>query len=167
MERSWYDDKFDKQSASLKISPEEMEIHDIAEDLAHKKTLAITNLIEFLVWIILLAFCWFYLQTHPAEKVSLFSWVEMMREKVQMWFSAVPDEDKTIIRQKESLEKTMQEIVLLSKESTCLDEATRSNIEASFSRLQKMDLETYKKQSKAYNTIVWLYYNKVKEGCKE
>jgi hypothetical protein len=91
----------------------------------------------------------------------------MMREKVQMWFSAVPDEDKTIIRQKESLEKTMQEIVLLSNESTCLDETTRSNIEASFSRLQKMDLETYKKQSKAYNTIVGLYYNKVKEGCAE
>ena len=81
----------------------------------------------------------------------------MMREKVQMWFSAVPDEDKTIIRQKESLEKTMQEIVLLSKESTCLDEATRSNIEASFSRLQKMDLETYKKQSKAYTLLLYRY----------
>jgi hypothetical protein len=167
MERSWYDDKFDKETATLKVSPEEMEIRDIAEDLAHKKSLAITNLIEFLVWVILLTFCWFYLQTHPAEKVSLFSGIEMMRNKVQMRFSSVPEEDKTILRQKESLEKTMQEIVLLSKESTCLDKTTKSNIDASFVRLQKMDLESYKKQSKAYNTIVWLYYNKVKEGCVE
>ncbi len=166
MKRWWYDDNFDTSTAQ-KIDPEEIELRDLAEDLAQKKTLAVTNLIEFVVWIILLAFCWFYLQTHPAEKVSLFSGVEMMWDKVQMWFSSVPEEDKTILRQKESLEKTMQEIVLLSKESTCLDEATRSNIDASFSRLQKMDLETYKKQSKAYNTIVWLYYNKVKEGCAE
>lgn len=167
MERSWFNDTFNKETAVANISPEEIELRDVAEDLAHKKTQAVTNLIEFIVWIILLAFCRFYLQTHPAEKVSLFSWVEMMREKVQMRFSSVPEEEKTIIRQKDSLEKTMQEIVLLSKENTCLDQATKTNIEASFARLQKMDSETFKKQQKAFNTIVGLYYTKVKEGCEE
>lgn len=166
MQRTWFNEKFDTATAST-IDPEELELRDIAEDLAHKKTQAVTNLIEFAVWIILLTFCWFYLQTHPAEKVSLFSGVEMMREKVQMWFSAVPEEEKSLIRDKESLEKTMQEIVLLSKESTCLDETTKTNIDASFARLQKMDIETFKKQQKAFTTIVGLYYSKVREGCTE
>lgn len=132
-----------------------------------KKAKAFSNVIEFLIGGILLVFCWFYLQTHPAEKVSLFSGVEVMWQKVQIWFSQMPAEDATLLEQKHSLEKTMQEIVLLSNENSCVDVQTKQNIADSFSRLQAMDLETYKKQHRAFNTVVSLYYTKVKSDCEK
>jgi hypothetical protein len=132
-----------------------------------KKTQAFSNIIEFCIGAILLVFCWFYLQTHPAEKISLFSGVEVMWQKVQIWFSQMPAEDATLLQQKNNLEKTMQEIVLLSKENTCLDADTRKSIADSYGRLQAMDLETYKNQHRAFNTVVSLYYTKVKTACDE
>jgi hypothetical protein len=115
----------------------------------------------------LLVFCWFYLQTHPAEKVSLFSGVEVMWQKVQIWFSQMPAEDATLLEQKNSLEKTMQEIVLLSKENSCVDEEAKKQIANFFSNLQSMDLETYKIKNRAFNSVVSLTYKKLKSDCEK
>lgn len=142
-----------------------MELNEYQHEFITKKAQAFSNIIEFAIGMILLTFCWFYLQTHPAEKVSLFSGMEVMRQKVQVLFSSMSAEDAKLFEQKQQLEKTMQEIVLLSKENTCVDAQARKNIEESFSRLKNMDLEMYKKQHKAFNTVVSLYYTKVKEDC--
>ncbi len=83
-----------------------------------------------------------------------------------MWFSGTPEEEKNLINQKTSLEKTMQEIVLLSKENICLDESTKTSIEATFARIKKMGSEEYGKQQKTLNTLVGLYYTKVREACE-
>lgn len=167
MERSWYPETFDKKSATHEPERENVELDEYMHEFMTKKAQAFSNVIEFFIGAILLVFCWFYLQTHPAEKVSLFSGVEVMWQKVQIWFSQMPAEDATLLEQKQSLEKTMQEIVLLSKENSCVDAQTKQNIADSFSRLQAMDLETYKKQHRAFNTVVSLYYTKVKSDCEK
>ena len=166
MQRTWYPETFDKKSATHLQESGDVELDEYAHEFFTKKAQALSNIIEFFIWAILLVFCWFYLQTHPAEKVSLFSGVEVMWQKVQIWFSQMSAEDATLLEQKNSLEKTMQEIVLLSKENTCVDEETKKSIVDSFSRLQAMDLETYKKQHRAFNTVVSLYYTKVKSDCE-
>lgn len=165
MKRLWFPDTFDKGSASNLPTSQDVELNEYIQEFSTKKAQAFSNIIEFLIGIILLTFCWFYLQTHPAEKVSLFSGVEVMWQKVQMWFSHMSEEDATSLQQKDKLEKTMQEIVLLSKENTCVDEKTKQTISDSFAKLQAMDLETYKKQQRAYNSVVSLYYTKVKSDC--
>lgn len=167
MERGGYPETFDTKTVTTKPVRDEIEREEYMHEFATKKAQAFSNIIEFTIGTILLAFCRFYLQTHPAEKVSLFSGVEVMWQKVQIWFSQMSVEDADMLNQKHNLEKTMQEIVLLSRENSCVDAEVKENIAESFARLQAMDLETYKKQQKAFNTVVSLYYTKVKEACDE
>lgn len=166
MERSGYPETFDPKKMEHQLERANIELEEYEHEFITKKTQAFSNIIEFLIWAILLVFCRFYLQTHPAEKISLFSGVEVMWQKMQVRVSQMSPEDATLLEQKHSLEKTMQEIVLLSKENSCVDAQTKSNIVDSFSRLQAMDLETYKKQQRAFNTVVNLYYTKVKSDCE-
>ena len=76
-------------------------------------------------------------------------------------------EDALLLGQKQNLEKTMQEIVLLSKENSCVDSDARKSIADSFARLQAMDLEEYKIKERSFNTVVSLYYTKVKSDCEK
>lgn len=167
MERSWYPSTFDVQKWAEKPSVAITELEECLQELAIKKGQAFSNIIELCIGLILLTFCRYYLQTHPAEKVSLFSGVEVMWQKAQIWFSQMSSEDALLLEQKQNLEKTMHEIVLLSKENACVDEVTKQSINDSFTRLQGMDLETYKKQQRAFNTVISLYYTKVKSECEK
>ena len=138
-----------------------------AETLAEKKSQAMSNVIEFCVGGILLVFCFFYLQTHPAEKISLFSGVEVMRKKAAVWFTNPSSADTETLEKKDQLEKTFQEIILLAGQNACVDMPTRISIENSFAKLKAMDLETFRNQQKAYQTVVGLYYTKAKETCEK
>lgn len=164
MERTGYPESFDTKTAAP--------IHDISsteqqyrEELLARKKQIFPNVIEFLVGSILLVFCYFYLQTHPAEKVSLFTWIETMWQKVTLKLKDFSGTDAALHQRKIQVEKTFQEIVFLAEQSTCLDATSRSNIENSYQRLKAMDLATYEKQQRAYDTVIGLYYTKVREEC--
>lgn len=165
MERKWYKETFDPKYGVDKSVLADIDTHHFAETVEEKKSQAMSNVIEFLVWGILLTFCFFYLQTHPAEKISLFSWVEVMRKKVTVWFSHPSSADAELVEKKDQLEKTFQEIILLAGQNSCVEVLTKKNIEESFSKLKAMNLDTFKQQQKAYQTVIGLYYAKAKEPC--
>lgn len=129
-----------------------------------KKKKMLSNLIEFVVGSILLVFCISYLQNHPAEKVSLVSGMKLLVQKVSLRVHNFSGEDTELLQEKFQLEKTFQEILFLAEQSRCSESITVS-IKTSYEKLQKMDIETYKAQQKAYSTVANLYYTKVRQEC--
>lgn len=167
MKRTWYGESFDQKN--VVHVPDSQAADLAAEALTHefeeKKKQAFSNIIEFAIGVILLTFCRYYLQTHPAEKVSLFSGIEVMRQKTTFWLTNMSAEDTALFEKKQQLEKTFQEIVLLSTENTCVDQPTRSAIAESFQRLQAMDIQSFEQQQSAFATVIGVYYTKVKSDC--
>ena len=92
----------------------------ISEKKSMKRKL-LHNFIELIIWLVLLWMCYGYLQTHPAEKISFFSWYKVIYQQTEIFFQNLFGKNGELLKQKYNLESYYQVLITLSEEKPCID----------------------------------------------
>ena len=167
MERKWYEEWYDKNLVSNKARWKTVQKKssgwEIVDKFVEKKKKLKVNLIELVVWLVLLWFCWQYLQTHPVEKISLFSWFDVIIQKVNIRLSADGDD----LKEKYELERNYSEVLSLAEWSSCLDDEWLAELKNRFDDLKSSDVHEFMKDESMYRSYIWLTYTQVKRDCAE
>ena len=119
------------------------------------------NIIKFIIWIVLLWMCRWYLQNHPAEKVSVFSWFEVLRQKVEVVWHNRFSSNWDLLENKYSIEKYYKELITMAENNPCITSEQFNDLETTYKNLQSEDkdmlnetLPEYTKQAYIFEAIV-------------
>ena len=121
----------------------------ISEKKAMKKKL-IHNIIELVIWLTLLWMCYGYLQTHPAEKISFFSWYKVIYQQTEIFFQNLFGKNWEWLRQKYSLESYYQAMITLSEEKPCIDSGVVLDLHETYKALQNEPKNTLEPNQQYY-----------------
>ena len=100
------------------------------------------NIIKFVIWIILLALSRWYIQKHPAEKVSVFSGFDVLWQKVEVFFHNTFKGNWDLLERKYSLEKYYKELLNMAEWNGCLTTEQYNEISEIYERLKAEDNDT-------------------------
>ena len=100
------------------------------------------NIIKFVIWLILLALSRWYIQKHPAEKVSVFSGFDVLRQKVEVLFHNTFKGNWDLLERKYSLEKYYKELLNMAEWNECLDTDQFNEISETYEQLKAENNET-------------------------
>jgi len=100
------------------------------------------NIIKFVIWLILLALSRWYIQKHPAEKVSVFSGFDVLRQKVEVFFHNTFKGNWDLLERKYSLEKYYKELLNMAEWNECLDTDQFNEISETYEQLKAENNET-------------------------
>lgn len=163
MKREWYPEGFDKKTATIERDRAIIELWNVTQKYEEKKKKMKINVLELLLWWVLLFFCMQYLQQHPAEKIALLSWFEVITQKVTVFFA----DDSKDLQDKYDLERSFTEVIWLAKEWACLPENDIQEIENRLTVLEWMDTATFENQQSAFLNYLRTQYLVVKDACAE
>ena len=167
MERKWYNEDFDKETLQNKDSIDSLELEETQHEYAEMKSKFLVNLVEFIIWVVLLSFCYMYLQSHPAEKTSLFSGVDVIVQKVKIFFTDLTWWNGEDVETKYKLEQTFDEILSLARSWNCLSAIELEKAEKAATVLKAMDIEEFLEKERTFRTTASLYYTKARKACSE
>jgi len=100
------------------------------------------NIVKFVIWLILLALSRWYIQKHPAEKVSVFSGFDVLRQKVEVFFHNTFKGNWDLLERKYSLEKYYKELLNMAEWNECLDTDQFNEISKTYEQLKTENNET-------------------------
>ena len=107
----------------------------ITEKQAMRKKL-MYNLIELIIWSVLLWMCYGYIETHPAEKISFFSWYKVIYQQTEIFFQNIFGKNWDLLKQKYNLESYYQVLITLSEEKPCISSDVVEDLHATYEALQ-------------------------------
>lgn len=90
-------------------------------DFEQKRTFK-NNIIKLIIWLILLWFCYGYLVNHPAEKSSIFSWFEVLWQRIEIFGRKIVNNNPELLQRKFDYQKTYEELIKLAEEGKCIKE---------------------------------------------
>ena len=136
----------------------------ISEKKAMKKRL-IHNLIELAIWLVLLGMCFGYLQTHPAEKISFFSWYKVIYQQTEIFFQNLFGKNGEWLRQKYSLESYYQVMITQAEEKPCVDPEVVTGLHETYAALQKEPKNTLEHNLQYYIEKQYEFDDELRKEC--
>ncbi len=136
----------------------------ISEKQAMKKNL-IHNLIELAIWLALLWMCYGYLQSHPAEKVSFFSWYKVIYQQSEIFFQNIFGKNGERLKQKYSLESYYQVMITQAEEKPCVDPEVVSDLHETYSKLQHEPKNTLEHKLQYYIEKQYEFDQELRKEC--
>jgi len=119
------------------------------------------NIIKFIIWCILLWMCRWYLQNHPAERISVFSGFEVLWQKVEVVWHNRFWSNWNLIENRYSLEKYYKELITMAESNSCITssefeelETTYKNLKAESNEMLQESLPEYTKQAYFYESLL-------------
>ena len=100
------------------------------------------NIIKFVIWLILLVLSRWYIQKHPAEKVSVFSGCDVLRQKVEVFLHNTFKGNWNFLEQKYSLEKYYKELLNMAEWNECLSTEQYNEISEMYEKLKAENNKT-------------------------
>ena len=137
----------------------------ISEKQAMKKKL-IHNFVELVVWVILLWMCYGYIQTHPAEKISFFSWYKVIYQQTEIFFQNMFGKNWELLKQKYNLESYYQVLITLSEEKPCIDSDIVEDLHATYEALQNEPKNTLEHTLEYYIDKQYEFDEELKRECQ-
>lgn len=146
---------------------EDKAYNELVQEYAQKKKKLFSNIVELAVWGALLAISINYLWSHPAEKTSIFSWLEVIMQRVEIIMSNIFHSQWEELREKYDLEKSYVELVALIEEWRCwsLEDVKMVNEKLTFMR--SLSLDQFIQQKSALIGFARIMYTKIKENCED
>jgi len=95
------------------------------------------NLVKLIIGLILLGFSFSYIQRHPAEKASIFSGFQVLRQRVVVYVHKVTNTNSEAFQRKYDYEKTYEELINMAKNKKCVDPAVLTEINETYLNLKK------------------------------
>jgi len=136
----------------------------ISEKQAMKKKL-IHNLIELVIWLILLGMCYVYIQNHPAEKVSFFSWYKVIYQQTEIFFQNLFGRNWEWLKQKYTLESYYQVMITQAEEKPCVDPEIVKDLHDTYEALQKEPNNTLEHKLQDYIEKQYKFEDELRKTC--
>ena len=136
----------------------------IPEKKSMKKKL-IHNLIELIIWIVLLWMCYWYIQSHPAERVSFFSWYKVIYQQTEIFFQDLFGKNGEWLRQKYNLESYYQVMITLSEEKPCVDAWVVKDLHETYMALQNEPKNTLEHRLQYYIEKQYEFDDELRKDC--
>lgn len=95
------------------------------------------NLIKLIIGLILLGFSFSYIQNHPAEKASIFSGFQVLRQRVVVYVHKVTNTNSEAFQKKYDYEKTYQELINMAENKDCVDPSILTELNETYLKLKK------------------------------
>lgn len=136
----------------------------LSERQTMKKNL-IHNLIELAIWLTLLWMCYGYLQSHPAEKVSFFSWYKVIYQQSEIFFQNIFGKNGELLKQKYSLESYYQVMITQAEEKPCVDPEVVNDLHETYSKLQHEPKNTLEHKLQYYIEKQYEFDQELRKEC--
>ena len=136
----------------------------ITEKQAMKKRLR-NNLIELVIGLILLWMCYVYIQNHPAEKISFFSWYKVIYQQTEIFFQNLFGHNGDLLKQKYSLESYYQVMITQSEEKPCVDPEVVKDLHETYAALQKEPKNTLEYKLQLYIEKQYKFDEELRKDC--
>ena len=131
-----------------------------------QKNMFYRNVVKFVIWVLLLSISYGYIQNHPAERVSILSWFEVMYERWQVFVYEIFGKDTSVLRQKHRLEQYYQELVRIAESRTCVSPDILSDVLATSISFSKMPLEELANEISYFSSKATELDVAIQESCK-
>lgn len=124
------------------------------------------NIVKFIVGIVLLLISYGYIQNHPAEKVSILSWFQVMYERGQVFVYEIFGKDTSVLRQKHRLEQYYEELVRVAESRSCVSPDILSEVLSTSISFSKMSLEELTEKIAYFSLKATELDVEIQESCK-
>lgn len=133
-----------------------------------KKRKFYKNLLQFFVWMILLANAYIYLQYNPAEKTSIVSSIEVLYQKAVVFaYSLVSANKAELLSEKYKFEMSFREVLELHEKYHCWTDADYTQLLHKYNELKSLSVDDYATQRIEYFDLVNVAYTKFNKDCKK
>lgn len=119
------------------------------------------NVVKLVIGLILLGFSFSYIQSHPAEKSSIFSGFEVLWQRVVVYVHKITNTDSEAFQKKYDYEKTYQELITTMESNTCISSEVVTEINETYFNLTKEGAKTleqnlpgYARKANEYKNII-------------
>lgn len=140
---------------------------ELTERYAEKRKRIRMNVIELIIGLVLLTFAFNYLKSHPAERTSIFAWLEVLVDKVEVLVWSITGGNSESIKEKQQLERWYGELISTSENANCALPAEIEVAKRRLNELKKLSWSEYKQQMQKYQWYIRAYASKVTEECGE
>lgn len=100
------------------------------------------NLIKFIVGLVLLFFCFLYIQKYPAEKIAIFSGFDVMVQRVEILFNKFVNNNSDALKTKFDYEKAYEELLRIAEANWCSDKQIAKELQDTLTALQNEPMKT-------------------------
>lgn len=126
------------------------------------------NIIKFIIWCILLAMCRWYLQNHPAERISVFSGFEVLWQKVEVIWHNRFNSNGNLLESKYSMEKYYKELLTMAENNPCITPEQFADLEDTYENLQNENNDTLNDTLPEYTKQAYIFEAMVQDNdCEE
>lgn len=100
------------------------------------------NVIKFLIGIVLLFFCYLYIQKYPAEKIAIFSGFDVMVQRVEILFNKFVNNNSEALKTKFDYEKAYEELLRIAEANGCNKADLIQELKDTLAALQNEPMKT-------------------------
>jgi len=137
----------------------------IDEKLQAKKKRFWINTIELILWVFFLIISFQYIQTHPAEKNSVFSSVDSLFSKIHNLTGGLLWSDTDLDKQKDELVDIYQTLLTQITLRECGDDTLMNKVTVRLNQLQNLTAEQFSKQHSAFRNYAGIYADEIAREC--
>jgi len=141
---------------------EEQEEVKIVLNKADKKQFR-NNVIKLIIWIFLLILSRWYIQNHPAERVSVFSGFDVLWQKIEVFRLNTFKWNWNLLEQKYSLEKYYAELIIMAEWNECVSSEDYERLENAYENLKNESKDTLSETLRKYQKDVYEFDAMVKK----
>ena len=145
------------------MAEEQNEEVKIVLNKSDKKQLR-NNIIKLVIGLILLALSRWYIQKHPAEKVSVFSWFDVLWQKIEVLRHNAFVGNWDLLERKYSLEKYYSELINIAEWNACISSKDYDELESTYENLKNEDKDTLNETLPKYIEQAYIFEEIVKRN---
>lgn len=125
------------------------------------------NLVKFVIWLVLLLFCFVYIQNNPAERISIFSWFQIIFQKVSVIFNDVIGKNWELLKRKYWLEKYYKELIKTAENRKCVSVDLIKKINQEYKDLKAQDISDLEANLPFYSRSSYQHEVDIEKWCEE
>lgn len=126
-----------------------------------------SNIVKFIIGLILLALSRWYIQWHPAERVSVFSWFEVLWQKIEIIWHNIFNWNGELVERKYDLEKYYKELLTMAEWNSCISVEDYKLLEDTYNSLKNEPKNTLNDTLPSYTKMAYEFEVIVnKDNCK-
>jgi len=125
------------------------------------------NVVKFVIWLVLLLFCFIYIQNNPAERISIFSWFQIIFQKASVIFNDVIGKNWDLLKRKYSLEKYYKELIKTAEDRKCVSVDLIKKIDQEYKDLKAEEIWDLEANLPFYSRSSYLHEVDIEKWCNE
>lgn len=131
------------------------------------KKKVIINIIELVLWAIMLYICYLYISLNSAEKINFLSGMDVFKQKVVMWVgNLVGKWNSSQAEVQQSMIRTYKEILSFAKEKNCNTSFSMLQVETFITEISGLSPIEYAQKEAYYTNHAAQLYNELKKCTK-